>query len=153
MRRQAIVAPVTGKVIGLRVHTEGATIGPREPLMEIVPGADDLIIEAQAPLDAIRQLHIGQHADIRFGALPYRTTPLIAGNLTYISPDVLTDKDGHSFYQVQITPDAKSLHDAHIAGLDPGMAAEVYIQTQSRTAMQYLMRPITDTINRSFREN
>lgn len=153
MRRQSIVAPVTGKIIGLRVHTEGATIAPRDPLMDIVPQADGLIIEAQAPLDAIRQLHLGQHAEIRFSALPYRTTPMISGKVTYISGDALSDKDGNSFFQVQVLPDAKSLSDARITALDPGMAAEVYIQTQARTALEYLLRPITDSVRRSFREN
>jgi HlyD family type I secretion membrane fusion protein len=152
LARQSIVAPVGGKVIGLRVHTEGATIGPREPLLEIVPMNVELMIEAQAPLDSIKQLHLGQHADIRFSALPYRTTPMVSGKVSYISPDVLADQDGHSFYQVHITPDPESLSNAKITSLDPGMAAEVYIQTQSRTALQYIMRPISDSLLRAFRE-
>ena len=75
----------------------------------------------------------------RWCALPYRTTPLVDGNVSYISPDVLADKEGRPFFQVQIRPDPKSLSHANIIALDPGMAAEVYIQTQSRTALQYLM--------------
>ncbi len=152
LARQSIVAPVSGKVIALRVHTEGATIGPREPLLDIVPMDVKLLIEAQAPLDAIKQLHIGQHADIRFSALPYRTTPMVSGKVSYISPDVLADQEGHTFYQVHIAPDADSLSEARITTLEPGMAAEVYIQTQSRTALQYIMRPISDSLRRAFRE-
>jgi HlyD family type I secretion membrane fusion protein len=153
MRRQAIITPVAGRVIGLRVHTEGATVGAREPLMDIVPDSQDVQIEAQAPLDSIKQLHIGQFAEIRFTALPNRTTPMVVGEVTYISPDALADKDGRPFFQVHIRPDAQSLLDAKISSLDPGMAAEVYIQTQSRTALQYIMRPIADSVRRSFRES
>jgi HlyD family type I secretion membrane fusion protein len=152
LRRQAIVAPVPGRVLGLRVHTEGATIGPREPLMDIVPGGEEVLIEAQAPLDAIKQLHVGQFSEIRFSALPYRTTPMVVGKVTYISPDVLADKDGRPFYQVHVTPDPQSLSDARITQLDPGMAAEVYIQTTARTALDYLLRPVSDSVRRSFRE-
>ena len=152
LRRQSITAPVAGRVLGLRVHTEGATIGAREPLMDIVPESQDVLIEAQAPLDSIKQLHVGQFAEIRFPAMPYRTTPMVAGEVTYVSPDALADKDGRAFYQVHVRPDPSSLEKARITSLDPGMAAEVYIQTQSRTALQYLMRPITDSIRRSFRE-
>jgi HlyD family type I secretion membrane fusion protein len=153
MRRQAITAPVAGRVLGLRVNTEGATIGAREPLVDIVPENQEVLIEGQAPLDSIKQLHLGQFAEIRFPALPYRTTPMVAGKVTYISPDALADKDGISFFQVHVRPDAQSLEDARIKALDPGMAAEVYIQTQSRTALQYIMRPVYDSLRRSFRES
>ncbi len=152
LRRQAITAPVSGRVLALRVHTEGATIGPRDPLMEIVPENENLLIEAQAPLDAIKQLHLGQHADIRFNALPFRTTPLVSGQVSYISADAVADAEGRAFYQVHVRPDADSLAEARISTLEPGMAAEIYIQTQARTAMQYLMRPITDSLLRGFRE-
>jgi multidrug efflux pump subunit AcrA (membrane-fusion protein) len=77
---------------------------------------------------------------------------MVAGEVTYVSPDALADKDGRSFFQVHISPDAQSLKDAKIQALDPGMAAEVYIQTQPRTALQYFMRPIFDSVRRSFRE-
>jgi HlyD family type I secretion membrane fusion protein len=152
MRRQSITAPVSGRVLGLRIHTEGAAIGPRDPLMDIVPDGQEVLIEAQAPLDSIKQLHIGQHADIRFSALPYRTTPMIAGTVTYISSDVLADQQGHPFYQVHVLPDPASLANARVTVLDPGMAAEIYIQTNARTALEYLLRPIHDSINRAFRE-
>jgi len=153
LRRQSIRAPVAGRVLGLRVHTEGATIGAREPLMDIVPESQAVLIEAQAPLDSIKQLHVGQFAEIRFTAMPYRTTPMVAGEITYVSPDALADKDGNSFFQVHVRPDAQSLADANITSLDPGMSAEVYIQTQARTALQYIMRPIYDSLRRSFRES
>lgn len=153
LRRQSIRAPVAGRVLGLRIHTEGAAIGAREPLMDIVPESQAVLIEAQAPLDSIKQLHIGQFAEIRFTAMPYRTTPMVAGEVTYVSPDALADKDGNSFFQVHVRPDAQSLADAKITSLDPGMSAEVYIQTQARTALQYIMRPIHDSLRRSFRES
>jgi epimerase transport system membrane fusion protein len=152
LRRQAIVAPVGGTVIGLRVHTEGATIGPREPLLDIVPGGEAVLIEARAPLDSIKQLYVGQHADIRFTALPSRTTPMIDGAVRYVSPDAMADPEGRMFFQVHLEPDAQSLGAAKIANLEPGMAAQAYIQTESRTALDYLFRPISDSLLRAFRE-
>jgi HlyD family type I secretion membrane fusion protein len=152
MRRQSIVAPVGGTVLGLRVHTEGASIGPREPLLDIVPRGEAVLIEARAPLDAIKQLYVGQHADIRFTALPQRTTPLVDGAVRYVSPDAMADAEGRLFYQVHLEPDARSLGDAKIANLEPGMAAQAYIQTEARTALDYLFRPISDSLLRAFRE-
>lgn len=153
LRRQTITAPVSGKVLSLHVHTPGSSIGPREPLLDIVPEDEILVIEAQTAVDSIKQLHVGQTVDIRFTALPYRTTPLVTGKVSYISPDVLIDqKSGIPAYQVHVQPDPASLKVAHIARLEPGMAAELYIQTESRTTLEYLLRPITDTVARSFRE-
>lgn len=153
VRRQTVSAPVAGKVLGLRAHTPGAGIGPREPLLDIVPENESLLIEAQTGVDSIKQLHVGQAVDIRFTALPYRTTPLVTGQLSYISPDVLIDqKSGVPAYQIHVLPDPASLQAARIARLEPGMAAELYIQTESRTPLEYLLRPITDTVARGFRE-
>lgn len=153
LHRQSIVAPVAGRVLNLRVHTPGASIGPRDPLMEIVPEGESLVIEAQSSVDSIKQLHLGQEADIRFTALPYRTTPLVQGSVTYISPDVLFDqKSGVPSYQVHIRPDEASLKAARISLLEPGMAAEIYIRTEARTAFEYLLRPVTDMVMRAFRE-
>lgn len=153
LRRQTISAPVAGRVLGLRVHTPGAGIGPREPLLDIVPEGDALVIEAQVGVDAIKQLRLEQPADIRFTALPYRSTPLIMGSVVYISPDVLIDqKSGVPAYQIHIRPDVDSLKAAKITRLEPGMAAELYIRTEARTPLEYLLRPVTDTAMRAFRE-
>ena len=153
LQRQTITAPASGRILGLRIHTPGASIGPREPLLDIVPDSVTEIIETQAGVDSIKQLHLGQNADIRFTALPYRTTPLVLGKVAYISPDVLFDeKTGVPSYQVHIKPDPASLKAAGISKLDPGMAAEVYIQTEARTTLEYLLKPLTSTLMRSLRE-
>jgi len=153
LQRQTIVAPASGRILGLRAHTPGASIGPREPLLDIVPDSETAIIETQTGVDSIKQLHLGQSADIRFTALPYRSTPLVLGKVAYISPDVLFDeKTGVPNYQVHIKPDPTSLKAAGISKLDPGMAAEVYIQTDARTTLEYLLKPLTSTWLRALRE-
>ncbi|MFM7273820.1 MAG: HlyD family type I secretion periplasmic adaptor subunit, partial [Gammaproteobacteria bacterium] len=79
--------------------------------------------------------------------------PMVLGSVSYVSPDALSDREGRTFFQVHILPDADSLAAAKITSLEPGMAAEIYIQTNARTALQYLMRPIHDSLLKSFREN
>jgi HlyD family type I secretion membrane fusion protein len=153
LKRQAITAPVAGRVLNLRIHTPGAGIGPREPLLEIVPEGESLVIEAHTDVNSIKQLHVGQEADIRFTALPYRTTPLVLGRVSYVSPDVLIDqKTGIPAFQIHVVPERKSLDAAGITKLDPGMAAEIYVKTESRTTLEYLLKPVTDTVMRAFRE-
>lgn len=152
LHRQTIVAPVSGKVLGLRVHTPSGTIGAREPLMDIVPDEGQLVIEARVGPNSIKELRVGQEAEIRFTALPYRTTPLIKSRLLDISADTQLDQGGVPYYLLKIQPDPESLHLARTGGLQPGMVAEVYIQTGSRTALEYLLKPVTDALLRSFRE-
>jgi epimerase transport system membrane fusion protein len=151
-RRQVIAAPISGRVVSLRVHTVGSAIGPREPLLDIVPDDTPLIVEARTHVDAIDQLHVDQPVEIRFTTFNSRTTPLVKGTLTYISPDALADDKGNPFFQLQITPDAESLAHAGIERLAPGMQAEVFVQTRARTLVDYLVGPILDTARRAMRE-
>jgi len=152
LRRQSIRAPVSGTVLSLKVNTIGSSIGPREPLMDIVPDSGPLVIEANAPVDSIKELHQDRPVDIRFTALPYRSTPLVKGKLVYVSPDVITDQRGTVSYQIHVQPEADAMRLANIPKLQPGMAAEVYVRTESRTALEYLLKPVTDSLMRAFRE-
>jgi HlyD family type I secretion membrane fusion protein len=151
-RRKTIIAPVAGKVVGLRLNAPGEVAPPREPLMEIVPENEELIVEARVGVDSIRHLHLDQFAELRFTTFNSRTTPLVAGKLAYISPDALTDKDGMPFYIIQIQPQSGSLANAEIRELKPGMAAEVYVQLEARSVINYLLTPITDVLQRTLRE-
>jgi HlyD family type I secretion membrane fusion protein len=152
LKRSVIAAPVSGSVLALKTNTPGASIAPRENLLEIVPDNTTLLVEAQVGIDSIKELHLGQTADIRFSALPYRTTPLVLGNVKYIAADIQLTKEGQPYYLVQILPTPESLQASQIPQLQPGMAAEVFIQTQPRTALEYFLKPVTDTLARSFRE-
>lgn len=151
-RRKHVVAPVAGKVVGLRLNAPGEVAPPREPLMEIVPAGEALIVEARAGVDAIRHLHPGQEADLRFTTFNARTTPLVKGKLIYVSADATVDKDGMPFYVIQIEPVASSLKSAGIPALQPGMAAEVYVLLEARTVVDYLFAPITETLYHTLRE-
>ncbi|WP_018989371.1 HlyD family type I secretion periplasmic adaptor subunit [Aromatoleum toluclasticum] len=151
LQRLTIRAPVAGRVLNLAVHTSGGTIAPRAMLMEIVPNTGPLVLEGRVHVDSIKDLHVGQAADIRLTALPHRTTPLFPGKVSYISPDALTVEDGATFYLVQLIPDAAEAGSL-LAELQPGMAAEVFIRTKPRTALEYLLEPVTDTMMRAFRE-
>lgn len=154
--RQNVTAPTDGVVVDLKVHTVGATIAPREPLMDIVPDNQHLIVEAKLPQESISELRIGMPAEIRLTAFKQRVTPMVKGTLTYLSADVLSEPapgGGATFhYLCQITLDPESIKEAGISQMQPGMPADVYIQTRARSALQYLLDPVMDSLNRSFRE-
>lgn len=153
-RRQQITAPTDGIIVDLKVHTIGATVGPRDPLMDIVPADQKLVVEAKLPLDSITELKPGMEAQVRLTGYKQRVTPMIKGNLSYISADSLSDKEkpGESYYLSQIGLDPVSLKEAGIESLLPGMPADIFIKTKPRTAMKYLLDPVLDSLSRSFNE-
>lgn len=151
-RRKLVVAPVSGKVVNLRLNSPGEVASPREPLMEIVPNDEELIVESKVGVDAIKHLQIDQLTELRFTTFNSRTTPLVKGNLIYVGADAITDKDGIPYYLIQVRPQLESLKSAGIPALKPGMAAETYVLMESRSVINYLLTPITDTLRRSMRE-
>ncbi len=153
LNRIDIRAPVSGKVHQLAVHTVGGVVSPGEVLMEIVPEKDELQVEAHLRPQDIDQARIGQATQVRFPAFNQRTTPALAGKVTFISPDTTQDpKGGAPFYRVRVSLARDEI--GRLGGLQlvAGMPAEVFLQTGSRTMLSYLFKPIRDQMSRVFRE-
>lgn len=152
--RTKIKAPVSGRVMGLKVHTEGGVIKPSEPLLEIVPQKEELIITAQvAPLD-IDRVSIGMLAKVRFSAFKQALTPVMEGKLITLSADRLIDEvTGNPYFSAEIEITKESYQ--KLAGLEllPGMPAEVLINTGERTLFEYLTQPVSNAFARAFIED
>lgn len=153
VRRTSIVSPDTGIVNGMQVHTIGGVLGPGSLIAEIVPESDELVIEASvSPID-IDRLSEGQEARIRFSTFG-NNAPTIKGTLLRLSADALTvESTGASYYLARIEVQQKSLEELGDLALLPGMPAEVYINTGSRTLLQYLFKPLSNAVARSFNED
>jgi HlyD family type I secretion membrane fusion protein len=150
--RQRIAAPIAGEVVGLRVFTAGSVIGPREVLMEIVPQEKRLIVEARIRPEDINHVRNGSEADIRLTAYQSRTTPLVPGAVTYVSGDRLVEQQtGAPYYIVHIDVPEGALAASNLR-LQAGMPAEVFIRTDTRTALDYLLAPVTSYLRRAMRE-
>jgi len=151
--RQRIASPIAGVVVGQRVFTAGAVVGPREVLMEIVPEDKTLIIEARIKPEDINHVHQGSEAEVRLTAYKQRTTPLVAGTVNYVSADRMVDtQSGAPYYVVHVDIAARALEEAGNLRMQAGMPAEVYIRTDSRTAFDYLVAPVTAYLRRGMRE-
>lgn len=149
-QRQKITAPIEGEVVGLRVFSEGAVVGPREVLMEIVPEEKRLIVEARIRPEDINHVRAGSEADIRLTAYKQRTTPLVQGTVTYVSGDRLVDtQTGVPYYTVQVDVPLEALGGLR---LQAGMPAEVFVRTDERTTADYLLAPVTSYFRRAMRE-
>ena len=151
--RQKIVAPIAGEVVGLRVFTPGAVVGPRDVLMEIVPEEKTLIVEARIRPEDVNHVRTGSLADVKLTAYKQRSTPLVEGRVTYVSADrLLEGPNGTPFYVVHISVAERGLAEAGNLRMQAGMPAEVYIRTDSRTALDYLLAPVTGYLRRGMRE-
>lgn len=151
--RQVITAPASGEVIGLKYPVPGAVIPPRETIADIVPDDTRLVTEARIRPDDISRIGRGQPADIRFTAFKYRTTQLVRGKVIYISADRLIDRVTEApYYSVLVEADPASLAKAGDLKLLAGMPAEVFIEGEQRTPLQYLLEPVTQVLRHAGRE-
>ena len=153
LKRIDVRAPQDGTVFQLAVHTVGGVITAGDPIMLIVPEADNLSVEVKVNPQDIDQLQINQKAILRFSAFNARTTPEIEGTVTRISADTSTDqRTGVSYYTIRIAMPAQQIERLGDVKLLPGMPVEAFVQTGERTMLSYLMKPLHDQIMRAFRE-
>lgn len=151
--RLEIRAPTAGVVVGLAVNTEGAVAMPGDTLLEIVPTGEELFVELRVRPQDVDDVSFGQAAQVRLVAFNQRTTPLLDGVVSYVSADSLTDsQSGQAFYRAQVALPEQELAKLEGLTLTAGMPAEVMIRTGARTAIDYLSRPILESVNRAWRE-
>ena len=150
LSRTEVVAPDAGTVIGLQVHTAGGVVAAGEPIMQIVPTGDRLVVEAQVQVQDINRIWPGMPAEVRFSAFNSRATPVFTARVSRVSPDRFVDTARQRAYfvaQVEI--------DRHLAGaieLQPGMPAEVYFVEGEQTPLDYLLKPLREQFRRAMIE-
>lgn len=153
MRRLEIRAPQDGYIHQMSISTIGGVIGPGETIMLVVPSKESLIVEGQVLPADIDQIYLSQPVILRFAAFNQRTSPEINAYIDRISPDLTTDPEtGLAYYVVHIRMTDAEVQRLGQVDLVPGMPVEVFIQTGSRSAMSYLLKPLADQIHKTFRE-
>ncbi|MGI3018913.1 HlyD family type I secretion periplasmic adaptor subunit [Vibrio alginolyticus] len=147
--RTTINAPISGRVVNMQVFTEKGVIGSGETLLELVPQDDKLLVEARVNPQDIDLVNPGQQAHVRLTALNARTLAPLDGTVLTISADKLSQENQEDFYlaRIAISPEDVTKH-----RLTSGMNAEVLILSEPRTPLSYLIKPITESMNRAFRE-
>lgn len=150
LARTEIRAPADGAVVGLSVFTPGGVVAPGQTLMEVVPADASQIIVAQVSPTDIDGVRPGRETEIRFPGL--RGAPSVRGQVTRVSADSFTvEQTGAAYYRVEIVVPPEQLATLGSAAdrLGPGAPAEVVIVLRPRTALQYLIEPLTRSLWRS----
>lgn len=153
LERIEIRAPINGMVHEMAVHTIGGVIPPGGTLMQLISTDEGIDIEVNVESQSIDQLHIGQQAVILFPAFNQNTTPELLGSVARISPtSVVDEKTGAAFYRFGIDVTSREIARLGDLRLLPGMPAEAHLRLPERTALSYLMKPLTDHWRRAMQE-
>ncbi len=157
LRRVDIRAPQTGVIHQLTVHTVGGVIGPGETVMQIVPRADELVVEAKVAPQDIDQISVGGAATLRIQAGNQRTMPVVNAHVALISADLTREQGpagqvGPSYFLVRMAMESDASGKPGDLQIIPGMPVEAFIQTYARTPLQYLLKPLQEHMSRTFRE-
>ena len=150
--RSAIRSPASGQVVGLTVFTPGGVIQPAQTLMSIVPDRAEQVIVVSINPNDIDDVKKGMETEIRFPGLHDRSIPIIRGHLTVVSADAFTDQNtGRAHFRGEVTVSSKEMEKAGPLGtqIRNGTPAEVVILLRKRTALEYLVEPLTRSIWRS----
>ena len=151
--RQAIRSPVDGVVMGLRVTAAGEVLAAGAPILDVVPSNEMLVVEARIRTQDINHVYTDAPARVRLAAFDARTTPMLPGRVTFVSPDRMSDAEtGESWFAATVEVDAAALKHHPEVQLKAGMPAELFVTTSDRTLIEYLVDPITAFTNRALRE-
>jgi HlyD family secretion protein/epimerase transport system membrane fusion protein len=159
LRRTVVTAPVDGTVVDLRFSTEGGVVGAGEPILDLVPADEDLVIEARVRPRDIDTVHPGLEARVLLTAYPQRNLPLIHGEVRQVTADRLVDeRTGDAYYVAEVIIDQDELERLDGSVDEPvtlvsGMPVEIMIVTGQRTFLDYLFQPIADSLRRGLRES
>ncbi len=154
LARTEVRAPEAGIVTDLRVHTPGGVVAAGQPLLDLVPQQDRLIVTAQIRPEDIDLVRPGLFAHVQLIPYRQRRTPPIDSTVSYVSADRLVDQaTGQAYYAARVEVDEEMLKRLDGVEMVPGMPAEVLIKTGESTVAFYALAPILDSFNRAFREN
>ncbi|MBX6741866.1 MAG: HlyD family type I secretion periplasmic adaptor subunit [Acetobacteraceae bacterium] len=163
LQRREVVSPEDGKVVNIRAFTPGATILAGQPILDLVPVHDRLLVQAMVMPTDIEQVEVGQRVNVRLTSYRKRTMPLIPGQVIFVAADAQPVDPananlqpvvpvGQTFYSVRAELDAETLNKIPDAHLVAGMPCEVYILGEKRTPFDYLWSPIRNAARRAFRD-
>jgi HlyD family secretion protein len=150
--RNEVRAPASGEVVGLTIFTQGGVIAPGQTLMEIVPRDASQIIIAQVSPNDVDNLRVGLDTEVKFPGLRERNPPIIHGRVTRISADSFTvEQTGATYFRAEIVVPASELAKLgpSAESLRPGAPVEVIMLLRKRSALTYLVEPLTNNLWRS----
>ena len=149
--RKTITSPVIGTIKKVYFHTIGGIVKPGDPVVEITPIGDSLLVLGQIKTSDRARIWLGQKVSVSISAFEFSRYGSLEGTLIAISPDSFTDNKGLSYYEVKIKTKEASFGENEL--VLPGMSAEINILTGKKTIMEYILKPLKDIKQNALREH
>jgi adhesin transport system membrane fusion protein len=151
--RTTIRSPIEGIVKTVYINTVGGVVKPGEPVVDIVPEGDRLIVEAKLQTHDIGYVAEGQPAVVRLASADGNRFGGLEGRVVSVAPDALLTPDGQPFYKVRIETDSSYFQNKHLRyNLFPGVRVVANIHTGERTVMEYMLDPYLTRLSDAMRE-
>lgn len=151
--RTEVKSPVNGTIKDFKINTVGGVVKPGDPIVEIVPIDDQLLVEAKIKPSDIGRLRPDMPAMVKITAYDFTIYGGLKGKVVDISADTIKNEKGEYFYRVKVRTDESSLkRKGEELPIIPGMIATVDIQTGQKTVMEYLLKPFAKTLQNSMNE-
>lgn len=151
--RTTLRSPVKGIVQRLYANTIGGVVSPGNPVLEIVPQEDNLLIELNVKPADIASIHVGDLARLKFSAYDFAIHGSLEGHVSFVSADTITNDEGISFYLVRVKPKHSYLgHESKQLPIKVGMTVDADIVTDKKTILQYLTNPVQRGLDKALRE-
>ena len=155
VRRREVRSPVNGIVQRLLITTIGGVLAPGEPIMEIVPVDDDLLIAARIRPSDRADLRAGMEAFVRITAYDASVYNSLPGLVERVSADTLFDANtGVNYFEMIVRVDESriTLEQLRETPIRPGMEAQIDVVTGERTILEYILKPVLKLRERALRE-
>ena len=152
--RRDLHASMDGTVNRVLLNTVGGVVKAGETIMEVVPAEDKLLIAARVKPTDIAFIKIGQPAKIRISAYDSSIFGTLAGTVVRVGADAIVDNERkESYFEVFLEAERNflGLPEERLT-ISPGMGADASIKTGKRTMMDYMLKPVIKTLDKSLRE-
>ena len=152
LQHKDVTSPEAGTVTDIKFFTPGSSIVAGQPVLDIVPASSRLLIEVPVTPNDIEHVHPGQRVNVRLTSYKQHKVPVLTGTLLYVSADRQVDPKGDPYFLARAELDKEALTGLKGVILYPGMPAEALIIGGERTALDYFISPIMDSVHRAFHE-
>lgn len=151
--RSTVTAPIAGIVQTLRFNTIGGVVRPGEPILDIVPTEEKLLIEGRLSPADIGHVTVGQAVQVKLSAFDYLRYGTLDGAVEQIGASADSDKAGHPYFRVLIRTKSDHLEsDGQPHPIIPGMETQADIHTGRRSLLSFLIQPVLKLRSEAFRE-
>ena len=151
--RTELRTPVRGTVKQIYINTVGGVVKPGEPIMDIVPLDDTLLVEAKVSPKDVAFLRPGQEVMVKVSAYDFSIYGGLEGKLESISADTIEDKKGNYHYLVKVRTQKTAItYHNEVLPIIPGMIVTADILIGKKTVLDYLLKPILKAKQNALRE-